>query len=74
MTQGPEAMLNLTLNGKHRSFPALGSLKELLGHLDLDPLRVAVELNGAIVARERFDATALAEGDRLEIIQFVGGG
>ncbi len=67
-------MMNITLNGNTHSYPPLASLLELLGHLNLDSSRVAIEHNGAIVPQDRFAATALSDGDRLEIVQFVGGG
>jgi thiamine biosynthesis protein ThiS len=67
-------MLNIVLNGKSRTFSQPSTILELLLHLDLDPARVAVEYNGTILAQDNFEATALSDGDRLEIIQFVGGG
>jgi len=66
--------VNLTLNGNTRNYPPLATLPELLQHLQLDPMRVAIEHNGAIVPQNSFAATALNDGDRLEIVQFVGGG
>lgn len=66
--------MNLTLNGTTRSYPPIATLSELLQHLQLDPARVAIEHNGIIVPQDRFAATALNDGDRLEIVQFVGGG
>jgi thiamine biosynthesis protein ThiS len=44
------------------------------GHLGLDAARVAIEHNGTIVPQDCFAATALNDGDRLEVVQFVGGG
>jgi len=67
-------MPNITLNGNTQNYPPLTSLLELLRHLQLDPARVAIEHNGAIVPQDRFAGTALNDGDRLEIVQFVGGG
>jgi thiamine biosynthesis protein ThiS len=46
----------------------------LLESLELDPSRVAVELDGRIVKKEEWPQTRLHEGARLEIVQFVGGG
>ncbi len=46
----------------------------LLARLGIDPRRVAVERNLEIVPKARYDDTALAEGDRIEIVHFVGGG
>jgi thiamine biosynthesis protein ThiS len=67
-------MMNITLNGNTHSYPPLACLLELLGHLNLDSSRVAIEHNGVIVPQDRFAVTALHDGDRLEIVQFVGGG
>lgn len=50
------------------------SLAAFLVSRGLDPQRVAVERNGAIVARGDFAQTILVDGDRLELLQFVGGG
>jgi sulfur carrier protein len=65
------------LNGQSREFARLASpvhLQELVADLGLKGDRVAVELNGTIVPRTEWGATRLAEGDRLEIVHFVGGG
>ena len=69
--------ITLQLNGNSRSFPALSdtaTLDLLVQELGLQGDRVAVELNGEIVSRGRWSATALHEGDRLEVVHFVGGG
>lgn len=65
--------MNLLINGQSRQSTAT-TLAELLNEMQLHPGHVAVELNQAIVARDRFAATRLNDGDRLEVIQFVGGG
>ena len=64
----------LTINGEEQSFPASLTLAALLAQLGLRADRVAIELNRAIVPRDRWPATTLADGDRLEIVHFVGGG
>ena len=64
----------LTINGEEREFTREMSLAELLDQLGMKPDRVAVELNREIVRRENWAATALRDGDRLEIVHFVGGG
>lgn len=66
--------MKLSINGQEREVPADLRLSDLLVTLDLVPGRVAVERNGEIVPRGRFAETALAEGDALEVVQFVGGG
>jgi thiamine biosynthesis protein ThiS len=67
--------MKLQINGEERSFPespsTLAALVEILG---MKSDRVAVELNRDIVPRDRWAATALNDGDRLEIVHFVGGG
>lgn len=65
--------MNLIINGKSEDHQA-ATVSELLARLQLDPMRVAVEINHQIVAREDFNATLLEENDKLEIVQFVGGG
>ncbi|MBS0482684.1 MAG: sulfur carrier protein ThiS [Proteobacteria bacterium] len=65
--------LSLTVNGETRR-AAPGSLADLVRSLDLDPAKVAVERNGAIVPRSTLEAVAVAQGDVLEIVHFVGGG
>jgi thiamine biosynthesis protein ThiS len=66
--------MKLIINGEERSFENVSSLTSLLQNLGLKADRVAVELNREIVARGVWDSTSLNEGDRLEIVQFVGGG
>ena len=66
--------MKLQLNGEERSFAGASTLAALIEQLGMRADRVAVELNREIVARERWPATELREGDRLEIVHFVGGG
>ena len=66
--------MKLQLNGEEREVPGTLTLAALLEQLGMRADRVAVELNREIVARERWPATELREGDRLEIVHFVGGG
>jgi sulfur carrier protein len=67
--------MTLHINGEERDFnlpsPTLAALVEALG---MKADRVAVELNRDIVPRDRWAETALKEGDRLEVVHFVGGG
>jgi thiazole synthase len=64
---------SLTLNGApHRS--AAATIADLVRELDLAPEKVAVERNGEIVPRSTLGDAPLADGDRLEIVHFVGGG
>jgi thiazole synthase len=66
--------MRLLLNGEWTEAPEGESLQALLGRLGIDPRRVAVERNLAIVPKDRYAGTVLGEGDRLEIVHFVGGG
>ncbi len=64
----------MSLNGENRAFSAPISVAGLLAELGLDTRKVAVERNMAIVPRSTYAETALAEGDSLEIVHFIGGG
>ncbi|HEY4765241.1 MAG TPA: sulfur carrier protein ThiS [Candidatus Sulfotelmatobacter sp.] len=69
--------MKLQINGDERDFsdvPASLTLAALVAILGMKPDRVAVELNRDIVPRDRWAATLLKEGDRLEVVHFVGGG
>jgi thiamine biosynthesis protein ThiS len=66
--------MEIVINGESREVPTDTSLQALLRLLDLKEDRVAVELNRSIVKRDRWPDTALRDHDRLEIVQFVGGG
>jgi thiamine biosynthesis protein ThiS len=62
------------LNGEARVFDAAKDVAGLIVHLGLDARKVAIERNLAIVPRSLWPHTALVEGDRIEIVHFVGGG
>ena len=64
----------LTINGEEKAFAGLPSLAALVAELGLDARKVAVERNLEIVPRSAYGATALADGDRIEIVHFIGGG
>lgn len=64
----------LEVNGKSREVPAGSSVGTLVAGLALEGKRFAIELNGEIVPKSRHADTALAEGDRLEVVIAVGGG
>ena len=66
--------VRLSVNGESREFPNPLTVERLLGLLSLDPRKVAVERNLAIVPRSAYGAVDLADGDRLEIVHFIGGG
>jgi len=66
--------MKLVINGEDRNLEGPLTLTGLLARLDMKSDRVAVELNLDIVPRDQWTTTNLAEGDRLEIVHFVGGG
>jgi sulfur carrier protein len=69
--------LTIQLNGQPRTFSDLTlptDLASLIRSLGLKADRIAVEHNAEIVRRAQWPATQIAEGDRLEIVHFVGGG
>jgi sulfur carrier protein len=66
--------MTLQINGESRQFPELANVAALVEHLGMKGDRVAIELNRDIVPRDRWGSTDLHEGDRLEIVHFVGGG
>jgi sulfur carrier protein len=69
--------LSVVLNGQSRIFTTLPdspNLEDLVRELGLKTDRVAVEHNGAIAPRAQWSETPLSEGDKLEIVHFVGGG
>ena len=67
-------MVDISVNGEPRAIPPDHTVTALLRSLGLDPRKVAVERNEAIVARSLYDTTPLAPGDQLEIVHFIGGG
>ena len=66
--------MNLTVNGESRAFEAVGDVAGLVAALGLDGRKVAVERNLEIVPRSAYARTALSDGDRIEIVHFIGGG
>ncbi|MEW6756916.1 MAG: sulfur carrier protein ThiS [Acidobacteriota bacterium] len=66
--------MTLLVNGAPRETDAGTTLREFLEGLGLSPSRVAVERNGTVVPRADLDSVFLEEGDRLEVVQLVGGG
>ena len=66
--------MKLLINGEERSFGDDLTLAALIDQLGVKPDRVAVELNQNIVRRDAWARTSLRDGDRLEVVHFVGGG
>jgi sulfur carrier protein len=66
--------MKLWVNGEERSIEAVTDVAGLVAALGLDGRKVAVERNLQIVPRSTYGATALMDGDRIEIVHFIGGG
>ncbi|MDB5418139.1 MAG: thiS [Phenylobacterium sp.] len=66
--------MNLTVNGEPRTLDSVADVAGLVATLGLDARKVAVERNLEIVPRSAYGRTPLAEGDRIEIVHFIGGG
>jgi thiamine biosynthesis protein ThiS len=66
--------IHVQVNGETKQLPSGTSVRALLDHLGLNPGRVAIEYNLEILPKTKWDATQVVAGDRLEIVQFVGGG
>ncbi len=66
--------MRVSLNGEPQELESGATLKTLLEQLDINPSRVAVALNTAVVPRGEWPKQTLADGDRIEIIEAVGGG
>ena len=67
-------MIDITVNGETQSAPEGQTILGLLKQLELDPERVAVELDRRIVKQPYWTETVLKPGAQIEIVQFVGGG
>lgn len=66
--------MTIHLNGELHDLPGPLSVAEVLARLDIDPRRVAVELNLVVLKRAAFETTVVQAGDQMEIVNFVGGG
>jgi len=67
-------LLCVTVNGEPRRISAGATIAAMLRELGIDPARVAVERNLAIVPRSTLDEVPVEDGDQFEIVHFVGGG
>jgi sulfur carrier protein len=65
---------HISVNGDPHEVPEGCTLERLLGLLDLHDRRVAVAINRGIVPRARYAVSVIADGDRIEILEAVGGG
>jgi len=66
--------MTIKLNGDPHEIPQPLSVTALLATLDIDPRRVAVEHNLAVVKKAAYDSAIVGDGDEVEIVNFVGGG
>ena len=66
--------IEIVVNGEPRTTSAGQTVLGLLQQLQLDPQRVAIEMNRRIVKQPRWSETVLEDGAQIEIVQFVGGG
>ena len=66
--------MRVLVNGESREFPEGTTVSQMLEALTIQPERVVVEVNLTILKRAQLAAATLREGDRVEIVQFVGGG
>lgn len=66
--------MDLTINGKDRQVSEEATVSDVLEDLEYDPDMVAVEVNETVVPGEAYEEQQLSDGDRMEIVTFVGGG
>lgn len=66
--------MRIYLNGESKDFPDSLTLAQLVDQLKLPARRIAVELNRNVVRRSEWETTTVSDSDRIEIVQFVGGG
>ena len=74
MTKMTKTETRLQVNGEARTVPSGATVAQLLHDLNIGLERVAVELNLEILDKAEFDRRVLTDGDRVEIISFIGGG
>jgi thiazole synthase len=74
MTIDAQQSLAISVNGEERRVPAGLSIAAMLAELGLDPTRVAVERNLEVVPRSSLADVKVEDGDRYEVVHFVGGG
>ena len=66
--------MRLIVNGENLEVSNVETLQDLLKELQIEPGRVAVEINVSIVKKSDYSTFKLNEGDRVEIVNFIGGG
>ena len=67
-------VVKIVLNGEPRALETETDLAGLVDRLELPSARIAVELNGSVVRRVNWPDTPVNDGDRIEVVHFVGGG
>ena len=66
--------MTITVNGETREATSAMTIRQLLDELQISAVRVAVEVNLEIVPKAAYEQHTLQEGDKIEIVHFVGGG
>jgi len=66
--------IKIYINGKEKIISAETNILELLKELNLQPERVAVEINKNVIPKQEFSNYVLKDGDKIEVVRFVGGG
>ncbi len=66
--------MTLILNGEKTDIQDNLTVEGLLNHLEIETARVAVEVNLNIIKKNDFQSCVLKDGDKIEIVNFVGGG
>jgi thiamine biosynthesis protein ThiS len=74
MMMGKMEKMVLEINGEAREIPPVSTVRELLVFLGIAEARIAVEVNRKIVRRRDWESSPICDRDRVEIVQFVGGG
>lgn len=74
MSSTTTASSQITVNGQARPAANLKLVSDLIAELALDPRKVAIERNLAIVPRSAYATTPIMDGDAIEIVGFIGGG
>ena len=67
-------LVNIVLNGEPRALDLETDLAALIDRLILPAKRIAVEVNGSVIRRVDWPRTPVKDGDRIEVVHFVGGG
>jgi thiamine biosynthesis protein ThiS len=67
-------MMTVVINGQDYELSGVTTLSDLVVQLGMKRDRIAIELNRDLIPRDQWSATQIAEGDKLEIVHFVGGG